>query len=420
MKDLFVSYRRSDSSDVTGRIYDHLKANFGEDRLFKDVDSIPLGKDFRRAISEAVGQCKVLIAVIGDQWLEAAIETGTRRLDDPNDFVHIEIMSALSRGIPVIPVLVEDAPMPKESELPPALGELAFRNGTRVRPDPDFRPDIERLCSQIESYIVDGPKPTPSAFPPWMQRRAVLAALVLPVLAMAAFLLWGRFKPSGRTIVGKWEHSALDQGRWARHRILEVSESGRTLDMKNLDDFVKTRDYKILSIDQVRFDGARWSFQVLFGDGVRGYFSFDRVSDDLFTGTLTTNNREAPSQHRLSRFDAAQAEKEKLEWAKNWHTITEPRPWMSSSGPPEEGGGSFTSRGKFLDMLTALDLSSEPELEQLRAKLKDLVQTAPAYPAGGPSNAMRVTLEISQVEDQLRRGVRNRAIDSGVDVQDNR
>ena len=72
MKDVFVSYRRSDSSDVTGRIYDHLKARLGPEHLFKDVDSIPLGKDFRRVIADAVGGCKVVLAVIGRDWLDGA------------------------------------------------------------------------------------------------------------------------------------------------------------------------------------------------------------------------------------------------------------------------------------------------------------------------------------------------------------
>jgi hypothetical protein len=153
MKNIFVSYRRSESSDVTGRIYDQMKARFGEDRLFKDVDSIPLGKDFRTAISEAVGRCDVLLAVIGKDWLKVASDSGARRLDDPNDYVHIEIATALSRGIPVIPVLVENSVLPRSVDLPESLKELAFRNATVVRADPDFHPDMDRLCSQLGKYL---------------------------------------------------------------------------------------------------------------------------------------------------------------------------------------------------------------------------------------------------------------------------
>ena len=156
MNNIFVSYRRSDSSDVTGRIFDQLKARFGEERLFKDVDSIPLGRDFRTVISEMVGQCEILLAVIGKDWLKVTDDDGRRRIDNPNDYVHIEIATALNRGIPVIPVLVENTLMPRSADLPVPLRDLAFRNSTPVRSDPDFHHDIDRLCSQLEKYLPKG------------------------------------------------------------------------------------------------------------------------------------------------------------------------------------------------------------------------------------------------------------------------
>ncbi|HEY5892110.1 MAG TPA: toll/interleukin-1 receptor domain-containing protein [Chthoniobacterales bacterium] len=155
-KAIFVSYRRLDSSDVTGRIFDQMKARFGENRLFKDVDSIPLGKDFRTVISEAVGQCEVLLAVIGKDWLKITDDNGRRLIDDPNDYVHIEIGTALNRCIPVIPVLVENTAMPRASDLPEPLRDLAFRNGSPVRSDPDFHHDMDRLCSQLGEYVPEG------------------------------------------------------------------------------------------------------------------------------------------------------------------------------------------------------------------------------------------------------------------------
>src|SRR5215472_5182373 len=107
MRDIFVSYRREDSSDVTDRICDEMRRRLGKDRLFKDVDSIALGQDFRTVIADAVGQCKVLLAVIGKDWLTTMDKDGRRRLEDSGDYVHIEIATALTRGIPVIPVLVD-------------------------------------------------------------------------------------------------------------------------------------------------------------------------------------------------------------------------------------------------------------------------------------------------------------------------
>ena len=159
MRDIFLSYRRADSSDVTGRILDRMKMRFGEARLFIDVDAIPLGTDFRAVISKNIDSCKVLLAIIGDDWLEVTNDDGSRRLFDPEDYVHIEIATALSREIPVIPILVESSSVPNADELPDPLKELAYRNGISVRPDPDFDNDIERLCTQLSEYIDTGSEP---------------------------------------------------------------------------------------------------------------------------------------------------------------------------------------------------------------------------------------------------------------------
>lgn len=153
MREIFISYRRKDTSDITGRIFDHLRDRYGQDSLFKDVDSIPLGADFRSVIDQAVGECSVLLAVIGDDWLLLQDAAGNRRIDLENDFVRAEIEFALKRKIPVIPVLVEGQPMPEEKDLPPSLQELAFRNAINVRPDPDFKNDMNRLYDQLDKYV---------------------------------------------------------------------------------------------------------------------------------------------------------------------------------------------------------------------------------------------------------------------------
>jgi pyruvate/2-oxoglutarate dehydrogenase complex dihydrolipoamide acyltransferase (E2) component len=152
-KTVFISYRRQDSGDVTGRIYDRLVQHFGREAIFKDVDSIPLGVDFRKFISDAVGQCNLLLAVIGRQWLNSQIESGARRLDDPRDFVKIEIEAALQRDIPVIPLLVQGAGAPGENDLPQSLQALVYRNAISIRPDPDFHRDVDRLITGIELHF---------------------------------------------------------------------------------------------------------------------------------------------------------------------------------------------------------------------------------------------------------------------------
>jgi len=149
---VFISYRRADSTDVTGRIYDRLKEHFGKSAIFKDVDSIPPGVDFKEHLEKAVGKCKVFLVVIGDRWLEAKDEKRRNRLGDPDDFVRIEIESALKRNIMIIPLLVRGASMPAEVKLPPSLRKLVYRNAVPIRPDPDFHGDIDRLIEAITNH----------------------------------------------------------------------------------------------------------------------------------------------------------------------------------------------------------------------------------------------------------------------------
>lgn len=153
MDHIFISYRRSDSADITGRIYDRLIDEFGRPGIFKDVDSIPLGTDFKEYLDRKVSECNALLAIIGDDWLEAVDAAGNRRLEDPADFVRVEIESALARGIPVIPVLVRGAGMPSVQRLPPGLKKLVYRNGLAVRPDPDFHRDMDRLIAALKDYF---------------------------------------------------------------------------------------------------------------------------------------------------------------------------------------------------------------------------------------------------------------------------
>ena len=121
---IFISYRRGDSAASAGRLYDHLKGHFASNYIFMDVDNLDAGIDFVEAIGESVGSCDVLIAVIGDRWLISSDEEGRRRLDNSEDFVRVEIATALKRGIRVIPVLVEGASMPRPSDLPDDLKSL--------------------------------------------------------------------------------------------------------------------------------------------------------------------------------------------------------------------------------------------------------------------------------------------------------
>ena len=166
MAKIFISYRREDSLDVTDRLYERLTVEFGSEAVFRDMDTIPLGVDFRRHLAEAVSGCDVLLAVIGDRWLEAAKSEGAgsfrRRLDDPRDFVRIEIESALGRSIPVIPVLVGRASMPAEADLPDVLKDLSYRNAAEVRSGRDFHNHVTHLIQGLQRLFAV-PQPQPPA-----------------------------------------------------------------------------------------------------------------------------------------------------------------------------------------------------------------------------------------------------------------
>lgn len=149
---IFICYRRRDTRDLAGRICDSLIAHFGEDDIFMDVDAIEPGLDFANEITKAVASCDVLLAVIGEKWLTSTDSAGRRRLDNPADFVRLEIETALQRGIRVIPVLTDDATLPREDELPDSLVGLVRRQAVQIRFD-RYRDDISRLISVIEKVL---------------------------------------------------------------------------------------------------------------------------------------------------------------------------------------------------------------------------------------------------------------------------
>lgn len=157
MAKVFISYRRIDSAPYTGRIYDRLVAKFGRKNIFKDVDDIPAGVNFATYIQDSLRQCGVELVVIGREWLDNRGASGQRRLDDPTDFVRLEIETALQLGLTVIPILLEGTSMPSASQLPEPLRPLALINGIVVRNDPDFTRDMERVITAVERAPVARP-----------------------------------------------------------------------------------------------------------------------------------------------------------------------------------------------------------------------------------------------------------------------
>jgi hypothetical protein len=173
MGGIFVSYRRSDSAGYTGRLMDDLKDQFPGSEVFRDIEAIEAGADFVKAIDEAVGSCSVLLAVIGPRWL-AKDDAGKSRLFQENDFVRLEIATALRRDVRVVPVLVEGATMPAADQLPDDLKPLARRQAHEIS-DRRWDFDVEQLFAVLgkipgverkQQTSTPPAPPTPTAAPP--------------------------------------------------------------------------------------------------------------------------------------------------------------------------------------------------------------------------------------------------------------
>jgi hypothetical protein len=223
MRAIFISYRREDSEGHAGRLFESLADHFGKEAVFMDVAAIEPGRDFRRAIDEQIASCGVLLAVVGKDWLAARSEAGTRRLDDATDFVRLEIASALKRDIPVVPVLVHGAVMPRANELPADLAELAYRNAvelTHARWDSDVQILITALRPHVDAAQTGG---APAVSPKNAGSPATTPAASAPVPAhqpaRRRWVAWGAgvlvlVAASGGAAV-YWHDEAPAPGAWS-------------------------------------------------------------------------------------------------------------------------------------------------------------------------------------------------------------
>jgi hypothetical protein len=182
---IFVSYRREDARGDAGRLTDKLKSHFGEKQIFRDVEAIEAGVDFVEAINNAVGSCAALLAIIGPTWLKVADEAGLRRLDDPHDFVRLEIDAALKRAIRVVPVLVGGAAMPKIGELPTELESFARRQAHELS-DSRWEYDVQHLIETLEKLGVK-PLVKPRADKSFWSKPKMAVAIGEVLLAIISF-----------------------------------------------------------------------------------------------------------------------------------------------------------------------------------------------------------------------------------------
>ena len=152
MAKITISYRRDDSGVIAGRIFDRLITYYGVDTVFRDIDNIPPGMDYRKYINQAIESTDILLAIVGPQWAGKGPD-GRGRIHQANDLVRIEVEAALLKDIPVIPVLVASATMPQPEELPDGLQDFAFRNAVKVDALEDFDDHVKRLIRSLDRLL---------------------------------------------------------------------------------------------------------------------------------------------------------------------------------------------------------------------------------------------------------------------------
>jgi hypothetical protein len=186
MAGTFISYRREDAAGYAGRLRESLERKLGAARVFRDVDTLRPGQDFVQAIESRLSECAVMLAVIGREWLDARDLTGSRRLDEPYDFVRLEIAAALARPtVLVVPVLVEGASMPAATELPENIRPLVRRHAVSLR-DETWDADVDRLVNVIEPAM-NARDPSRADAPISGARLWVAAALAVVIVGLLLF-----------------------------------------------------------------------------------------------------------------------------------------------------------------------------------------------------------------------------------------
>ena len=187
---IFINYRRDDAAGFAGRLADSLADYFGPGRVFRDVTGIDYGDDFEEVIHSRLAESGALVVIIGDRWTNVRNADGGRRLDDPGDYVGREISVAMKAGLPVVPVLIGNAAMPRPDELPEPLRELSRHNAMTVT-DERWAHDVARLAKVL---AIDVPG---SVAQRRLDRVRTLALLLLVLAGIAATFTFAR-------AVGRW------------------------------------------------------------------------------------------------------------------------------------------------------------------------------------------------------------------------
>jgi hypothetical protein len=214
---VFINYRRDDSMSTAGRLHDRLAQAFGRKNIFMDVDHIPPGVDFVNHLNAQVAACDVFLTIIGPNWLAAKDDSGHRRIDNPDDFVTVEIAAALARDIRVIPVMVDGAHLPKAGDLPENLKPLLRRHAVEVR-NTQFGRDAEALVQKLREAF----KSERTAPRRWL---AVTASAVALLLAIGLYQM-------GVPVWMPWTSGAVQPGTGSAESAKSDADANRVAEAK--------------------------------------------------------------------------------------------------------------------------------------------------------------------------------------------
>jgi hypothetical protein len=224
---IFINYRRDDSAPYALAIAGYLEKKFGKHNIFIDVDHMLPGLKFKTVLENKLRQCRVMLAITRPNWVDARDEkTGSRRIDDPEDWVRLEIERALARNIPVIPVLVAGAALPSKSDLPQSLQPLLDHHSATVTTN-GFPGDMEGLARAVAYLTVRRP---------WVRIAAAASALILGGYVVAYLFgapVWWPFSQGRPNVVvpevgasGRWGASGISCQTYARGAAPPLPDEG--------------------------------------------------------------------------------------------------------------------------------------------------------------------------------------------------
>ncbi len=256
MNKIFISYRRDDSAGYAGRLADRLATAFGEEQIFRDYEDIKPGQHFVESLENALANAKVLLVIIGKHWLTASNSQGQRRLDQANDYVRLEIETALKNNLTIIPILLNTTPMPETQELPTGLTALAFRQAITLS-DSRWNRDVDNLIAYLRNLTgLAAPQPA-------IRLKRIALYSTLSACGAIALLFWLFLRQSDFS--GQWY---FQDGNY-----LSITQSGDQWLIEQIDPAMQTIY-------------AKGSGQV---KGLRLLFNLDPIYTDRFKyqGQLT-------------------------------------------------------------------------------------------------------------------------------------